>query len=327
MSTDTATRVDYTILDCEPQTTRERWNLQTISIFSEYGIDFDELQYFYSCLSYYYLPVPKTFQQNLFYSLKRKLTSFSDHDVTSQLIAINKPLINIQRQLKQYESIKQYIFAKTNDNTHFWLIFLREKYKEDICYNPLVGSGQTLPEADLDFTKNRIKLFDENLLTVAKLLSLNIPVTQEEMLALCYKFDNEVDPLSVEYAVLGKTSSFMEGDELKLKCKSKNRIFSLTITCRDVYWIITRYIPVEHQLFDCLPINTSTENTTLEKAFEALELKYQQIISDPKLLEEIVDKAVQREIEELNRLEGIDGERHFNQLLEEEGEDVFSDRD
>lgn len=225
--------------------------------------------------------------------------------------------------------VKQYIFYKLDNNASGWLIILREKYKNHTPDEYLIGYGQTLLEADLNFTKQRIEQFTQSSEKINRLLELDIPITREEMLTRCQEVDNEVEPLSINYTFDENCGGFIETASLCLSCSSKTRKFILEIDRCNPTWKIIRYVPVDGYYIDLLTIETIDK--TLQKTFKNSELEYHNLVFNSELLAEKIHEAIkqelERELEEQKQWDIREGEAHINWLLSEVGEDAFPDRD
>lgn len=293
-----------------------------INLFNEFSDISCAIQDVEDCLLFI-CNAPFYFEKPKEYSLKIIEERFS-----------KKPKLNTsweKLRKSQVHCFKTYAhFRGSVDNETFqrWLILKTPTKNIEYAESPedMMGYGNTLPEADLEFHKSRIKTFTNSQRTINYFIDKKVPLTKQRMFDTCKKIDPLVNPNTVTFSYYECGFSYIESSHFKLSCQSKTHKFTLNFFGGDITWEIVRILEVDDRNY---PVNLEFigEAETLEEALDICESRYQECINNHEQLEMMVSFKQYEEIQEDLMIDAIEGEAFFNDLIEEFGEDIIPDRD
>lgn len=245
-----------------------------------------------------------------------------------------KPKLNTsweKLRKSQVHCFKTYAhFRGSVDNKIFqrWLVL--KTPTKDIEYAKLpeymMGYGNTLPEADLEFYKARIKSFTDSQRTINYFIDEKIPLTKQRMFDTCKKIDPLVNPNTVTFSYYEYGFSYIESSHFKLSCQSQTHKFTLNVFGGDIRWEIIRIVEIEDKNYP-VDLEFIGEAQTLEEASNICELKYQECINNEKDLSRIISFMQDEEMQKELMMGDLDGEGILNGLIADYGEDIIPDRD
>jgi hypothetical protein len=290
------------------------WLSVTLEILGEKRIE--NINYYYSC----YTPFRELNQKAKIVRIFEKIIEQYQIRKENQSETFDKLFKTLNTTLL----LKQYVFYTLESGKNGWAVILRGQHMSYEPENSLIGLGKTLPEADLDFVNQRIRLFKRKSTKINQILELDIPITKEEMLDVCSQIDDSVKPESITSRFKKYDGGFLEQASIDFFCKSKTRQFLLELNWGKPHWKVTRYIDVDSTIISRLPVEG--EGKTLKEAYDESESKYQSLKTDPEAFNEAVTELERMEYEAILEYTVREGEAHINSLLSEYGEDVFPDR-
>lgn len=249
-------------------------------------------------------------------------------DRFSQDLKINTTLEKLKKA--QIHSLKTYVcFISSSENQKFqrWLI-LQAPPTRNIEYGKspknMMGYGITLPEADLEFHKARIKSFSDSGEKISFLVDNKIPLTQQRMFDICKSLDPDVNPNTVAFRQ--RKFSYPESSIFQFLCQSKIHKFSINIYPRSVCWEVVRILRVEDGIY---PVNLKFygRGKTAKEAFDMCESEYEKCTSNKKRLDKMIADEQANKLQEEIMSNNLEDEYFFNDLIEQFGEDIIPDRD
>ncbi|TVU52213.1 MAG: hypothetical protein EA414_18780 [Arthrospira sp. PLM2.Bin9] len=213
-----------------------------------------------------------------------------------------------------------------NERFQRWLI-LKAPTINNIEYSTakdMMGYGTTLPEADLEFHKARIKAFTNSQRIINYFVEQKTPLTKQRMFDVCKEIDPDINPNTVTFVY--NEFSHIESSDFQLSCKSKIHKFTINVCGENITWEVIRYLAIED---DISPVNLQFfgEGETLKEAFDMCESQYQECINNDKFLRKMIDSKQAEILQEQIMREAREGEDFLNDLIEEFGDDIFPDRD
>lgn len=249
-------------------------------------------------------------------------------DRFSQNLKINTTWEKLKKA--QIHSLKTYAcFISSSENQKFqrWLI-LQAPPNRNIEYGKspknMMGYGSTLPEADLEFHKARIKSFSASEQQISFFVDNKIPLTQQKMFEICKNFDPDVNPNTVAFKYI--KFSYPESSVFQFLCQSKIHKFSVNSYLKRVYWEVVRVLRIEDGI---CPVNLKFQGRgkTVKEAFDMCESAYEKCIINKKRLDQMIAHEQANKLEEEVMSNNLEDEYFFNDLIEEFGEDIIPDRD
>ena len=229
-----------------------------------------------------------------------------------------KPKLNTSwKKLKnsQVHSLKTYaclIGSLDKERFQRWIVVKTPGNNAKYADAPedMTGYGNTLPEADLEFHKARIKNLTNSQAVINLFIDKKIPLTKQQMFDTCKKIDPLINPNTVTFAYHEFGFSYIESSNFKLSCRSKIHKFTLHICEGDITWQIVKTLEVkcpvdiEIEFFsDNYPVKLEFvgEGITLEEAFDMCDAEYQECINDDENLAQLIsfkfNQEMQKEIE------------------------------
>jgi hypothetical protein len=287
--------------------------------FSDIGCAIQEVEdcVLFICNAPFYFEKPKE------YSLKIIEDRFS-----------KKPKLNTsweKLRKSQVHCFKTYAhFRGSVDNETFqrWLVLKTPTKNIEYAESPedMMGYGNTLPEADLEFHKARIKSFTDSQRTINYFIHKKVPLTKQRMFDTCKKIDPLVNPNSVTFSYDESGFSYIESSHFKLSCQSKTHKFTLNVFGGDITWEIVIILEVDDRNY---PVNLEFigEAETLEEALDICESRYQECINNHEQLDMMVSFKQHDEMQKEWMMDALEGEVLLNDLIAEFGEDIIPDRD
>ncbi len=245
-----------------------------------------------------------------------------------------KPKLNTsweKLRKSQVHCFKTYAhFRGSVDNETFqrWLILRTPTKNIEYAESPedMMGYGNTLPEADLEFHKARIKSFTDSQRTINYFIDKKIPLTKQRMFDACKKIDPLVNPNTVTFSYDESGFSYIESSHFKLSCQSKTHKFTLNVFGGDITWEIVRILEVDDRNYP-VDLEFIGEAETLEEALDICESRYQECINNHEQLDMMVSLKQHEEMQKALMMDELEGEAFFNDLIAEYGEDILPDRD
>ncbi|MGL4498668.1 MAG: hypothetical protein ACRCU2_06355 [Planktothrix sp.] len=200
----------------------------------------------------------------------------------------------------QIHSLKTYACCRgsfENESFQRWIVMKTPPKNTDYADSPedMMGYGNTLLEADLNFYKARIKSFTNSQEIINKVIDNKTPLTKQKMLETCQKIDPLVTPGSVTFTYFEQGFFYVEATNFKLSCESENYKFTLEFLEGDITWYIIKLLKIDHDNFP-VTIEFLGEGKTLEETLKMCDLEYQEFINDDETMAEIISS--QREQEE-----------------------------
>lgn len=245
-----------------------------------------------------------------------------------------KPKLNTSwKNLKnsQVHSLKTYAYLRGSfDNETFqsWLILKTPTKNTKYAKSPknIMGYGNTLPEADLEFHKARIKTFTNSQIIIDSFIEQKIPLTKQRMFDTCKKIDPMVNPNTVTFAYHENGFSYIELSYFELSCQSNTHKFTLNVGRQKITWEVVKILAIEDEEHP-VNINFLGKGKTLQEAINMCEFQYQKCINNNNKIAEKIALKQQEEIQQSLMIDNLEGEEFFNELIAEYGEDIFPDRD
>jgi hypothetical protein len=231
-------------------------------------------------------------------------------------------------QVHCFKTYAHFRGSVNNETFQRWLILKTPTKNVEYVESPeeMMGYGNTLPEADLEFHKARIKTFINSQRTINYFIDKKVPLTKQQMFDTCKKIDPLINPNSVTFTYDECGFSYVELSHFKLSCQSKTHKFTLNVFGGDITWEIVRIVEIEDKNY---PVNLEFvgEEETLEEAMNMCESSYQDSINDSEQLARLVYFKQHEELQKEWMMDALEGEDLLNDLIAEFGEDIFPDHD
>lgn len=318
VSTQSGRVIDYYHLLYHDQIYRDTIIINLFNKFAEIGCVIQRIEdgVLFICDAPFYSEKPKE------YSLKIV------EDKLSKQPKVNTSWENLRRS--QVHVVKTYAYFQGSVNHQMirrWLI-LKAPTQKNVKYSKfprdMMGYGNTLPEADLEFQKARLQTFTSSPKTINYFIDDKIPLTQQQMFNVCKKTDPLVDPNTVTFSYYG--FSEIESSYFKMSCQSKTYKFTLDVRRGNARWEVVRIFKVKDNDY---PVNLEFlgKGQTLEEALDMCESRYQKCINNPKQLDMMISSKQHEEMQKALMMDEREGEAFFNDLIAEYGEDILPDRD
>ncbi|MGL4501211.1 MAG: hypothetical protein ACRCU2_19220 [Planktothrix sp.] len=239
----------------------------------------------YSCIAPFRIINPEQITEEY-------LNNYSGKNNQSKVTDKKTDLIN-KKNAKRFETsevlyYKQYICCE-HEGEKGWIVLYRgpllsiKDFKSEI-----IGIGETLLEADLDFQRKRAGLFLETMELKKNVLNSNIPVNINQMKTLCQQYDKNIkhDSFTHEYTGCFKRKTF----GFNLTCQSDLYKFTVSVSSYFTKWTVETYIDAKYKI----PIEATGES--LEEAFEKAKEKHDRILSNPERIHKeiaIIEKNIE----------------------------------
>lgn len=218
------------------------------------------------------------------------LNSYLGKDNQSKSTDKKIDLINKKRIAKKFETseilyYKQYICCE-HEREKGWMILYRGPVLSlDDFKSEIIGIGETLLEADLDFQKKRANLFLETIEVKQNVLNSNTPVNINQMRNFCQQYDKNIkhDSFIHEYTGSFKRKTF----GFKLSCRSELYKFTVSVSPNSTKWTVETHVKARCKI----PIEATGKS--LEEAFKKAQKKHDDILSNPELIQKEIDSIEQ----------------------------------
>lgn len=231
---------------------------------------------------------------------------------------IRRTKIINQRMADKFETseilyYKQYICCEY-EGEKGWMILSRSCPLSFYDFNTkIIGVGETILEADLNFQTKRANRFLENMELTHNILDLNVPASIQEMKEICKTYDKNIKLDSFKHEYSGSFQSKKTG--FKLSCHSEEYKFTVSVSPSSIIWTVETYIK------SSVKVPIEAREKTLKEAFEKITKKYKKISSDPELLRQEINFIN----EETNKLQMQKSYEYYQDLIDEFGSDIFPD--
>ncbi|MCT7962123.1 hypothetical protein NG791_15740 [Laspinema sp. D1] len=234
-----------------------------------------------------------------------------------------------QRKLRRTNFIKERIADKfeTSDILYYkqyicceyegekgWMILPRSAPLSfyDIT-TKIIGLGETIVEAELNFQTKRANRFLENMELTQNILDSNVPASIQEMKEICISYDKNIKLDSFKQEGIG--SCQFKKARFKLSCHSEEYKFTVSVSPSSIRWTVETYIKSSVRV----PIEATGK--TLKEAFEKVTKQSNKISSNPELLRKEIN-FINEEIDQLQIQKSYDD---YQGLIDEFGTDIFPD--
>jgi len=320
ISTQSGRLIDNASLSVSNRIYLNRAILNSFNELSDIGCEIQEVEdlVLFICDAPFYCEKPKE------YLLKSKNLKI----IEERFPKINKLSIWEQLRSSQVHSVKTYVYFRgsvNNEKFQRWLILKTPTKNAEYAISvssleDMMGYGNTLPEADLEFHKARIKLFTDSQITINYFIDKKVPLTKQRMFDTCKKIDSLVDPNTVTFSYEDYGFSYIESSHFKLSCQSKTHKYTLNVCQGDASWEVVRILNIEDRNYPVW-LEFIGQAETLEEAFDKCESQYQECINDQENLAKTISSLQSEEMQKELMMGGLDG------LIADYREDIFPDRD
>lgn len=229
----------------------------------------------YSCIAPFRIINPEQITEEY-------LNKYSGKNNQSKVTDKKIDLINKKRNAKKFETsevlyYKQYICCE-HEGEKGWIILYRSPLLSiDDFKSEIIGIGETLLEADLDFQRKKAGLFLETMELKQNVLNSNTPVNINQMRTFCQQYDKNIkyDSFTHEYTGCFKRKTF----GFKLTCRSELYKFTVSVSSHSTKWTVETHINARYKI----PIEATGKS--LEEAFNKAKEKHDRILSNPELIQ------------------------------------------
>lgn len=208
---------------------------------------------------------------------------------------------------------KQYICCEHEGQKGWMVVSRSSKFNIDELSLKLMGIGENIVEADLDFQRKKANLFLENMELNQEILELDAPVNIQQMKDICGRYDKNINLDSFKHKSNTELGSRRVGFELF--CKSEKYKFTVAVRPSLIKWTVETYIEADYNI----PIESTGK--TLKEAFEKLREKHDNLSSDSEFIRKEVTRMHKKEMEE----DYQQNYREYRDLISEFGSDIFPD--